>query len=361
MLVPAGVLSQQMTGGLLTQEWIVYKDPTNIWRYRAVDVEAGTISGDIATFNLTGLSAHVDSDGQFLFITSSNWNGSGYNMYQYSFNGTNFVQQFAASISIQSGIALQHWPANPGYLTWAGGGLGLHVFTYQTAPTYAWGTPSIQTETADNWLKCMDVRIANAGQIGKGDTLVTLANTSNGQYTNSYTISGTTFTKYGGDTSSSTYVYSAAAGVDRDTGDIALCASSVQTVYLMKMDTSTRVITAQGVSSSVGSTVGSAAWVDGYLILMTSGGILRSYTRSGTTLTATGYTLTLNGSISVSVSMDVSPYTKHIYVAQNGTFHVVKVGPNGELTQAASSSNYPFNSGQDSPRIAFLPAPLTVT
>ena len=363
MLVPAGVLAQQTTGAqYLTQEWIIYKDGTNIFRYRSVDVEAGTISADIATFNLTGLSGCLDTDGQFVFITSSNWDGSGYSKYQYSFNGTNFVQQLAASIDTDSGRGIHFLPANPGYLVSGGGGQGLKAFSYQTAPTYAWGTPVARTETADNWQSILDVRVANAGEIGKGDTMVTLPNTSSNQYVNSYTLSGTTFTKYGGDNSCSTYAYGQASGVDRNTGDIAMVGASLQTVYLMKMDTSTRVITAQGVSSSIGANIGTCCWVNGFLIIgKATGGVVESYTRSGTTLTTTGYSISYGGSFSVNISMDVSPYTNHIYVAINGNLQVIEVGPNGELTTAATSSSFPINSGSDRWRVAFLPAALTVT
>ena len=361
----AGVIQQQRSNDPLfvTQEWFIFKTNTSHQLlYKSVNLDTGVVS-DIAT--LTSNSALcVQTDGKFVFTNSGDWSGTGYIKRQHSYNSGTFTQRLSTHIvgatNVQSNMGITYLPTNPGRLLITGGnGEGLGVFTYQSAPTYSWGTCTFTTTAADAWIAARDVRVAAPNTPVIGDTVVTFPNTSSNQHQNSYTISGATFTKHGGDTSISTYAYGGAGGVCRDTGQIANVASASQSVLLHQLSMSTRQISVIGTSSAMGVNVACCGWTKGFLIVLHTNGSLRSYSRSGTTLSLIT-TINFGGSATTNGQIMVSPYSRAVYVTANGSTRIVTVADNGTMTHVASTTSMYGSSGAG-PIVAFLPTPLENT
>lgn len=339
-----------------SSEYIFYKDQaTGAYLYKYVDLTAGTISNVASLGTISGGAESVATDGQFVFISSSNWGGA-YITYQYSYNGGTFTQRLAAAPAnqFQSSAATLWLPTNPGRLVQGGGTSGLGVFTYQSAPTYSYGSMTFRTEAADNWIGAHDVRFLVPGKKGVGDGLVTMPNTNNNQYINSYTLSGATFTKYGGNVSCGSYPYPSAMGVDRDYGNISLAASSNNTVLLLQYNMSNRQISSVGASSAMPSNVACTTWVDGYLIVQGTDGVVRSYGVSGTTLSLKD-SITYGGSSpTLNHQALVSPYTKHVYLSGGGSLRCIRVNADGTMDEVASHASEPAMSTTQCHKIAFV-------
>lgn len=341
----------------LGEEWVVFFTGSgNLIKYAKVNHAAQTYT-ELDSFAMPYSSAQsVATDGTFLFVTS----GVSGALAQYAWNGTDFTSRHNAGTgasNTHNGVFFV--PGNAGRLIATGGedfSHGLRVFTYQSAPTYAWGAGTVYTPTNDNWNTLIDFRVGVEGEPVYGDTLVAFGGA--GGDLRSMTFSGNTTTGHSSLANAGAGAHN--VGWDRDSGVIASITGSNSSIYLYQLDMVTRALSSIGTGTATG-TVFAVAISKDVIVTLEDGGAsdyIRSYTRSGATLSQVGE-IAVGAGQNSNAWAQTSPYSGRVYILQaqasSNCSRVLDVAADGAITTVVTLNNYACNTGDGSP-IAFLSA-----
>ena len=300
----------------------------------------------------------VFSNGTFVFMGTA----AGPIVGQYEWNGSSLVRVHNADPGLLVTNAPKSYfiaPNNPGYLLMSGSadfGAGVQVCSFASNPTYSYGTPTSYAPSNHDWNRFFDFRVGAVGQPGYGNTFVCQPS-SQGLHFESMTVSGTTITSH----SSLTITGGGGgyAGHDRDTGLIVMTGATATLVYMAQMNMTTRALSAVGNGTIVGTNVYAVGACKGFVITYENGGMIRAYSRSGSTLTQVS-SLSIGGSSSGG-TFAVSPYTNYIYFIgpSNGQSRVMTISSTGILSTLFVIAGMTMaGGGSIAFPMAFLPAPL---
>lgn len=340
------------------QEWILFHDDNNNrLRYWSIRRDGFTAIHDVAR-EATSCQA-IATDGRFFFVndaTSQLFN-------QLAWNGSGFTEHLSAdpgALVIQGSSELYCIPNNPGFvIAGRAGGNGINVWSYQSAPTYSYGTAVETVPAAVVQINYLDFRVGNQmGARGYGNTVVATSQNA-GNRIDALTVSGTTVTSHSNLTV--TNMNGKTPGGDRDTGLIAMLGSNAATIYLCQMDMATRALSHIGNGTITGTTVFCATCQKGFVITYENTGKIRSYSRSGSTLTQVSV-IDMGGTPGAG-SFSVSPYTNYIYLISSTSGHsrVLELADDGTLTSLFTLTGVVYHGGGTRERpIVFLPNPLPV-
>jgi hypothetical protein len=340
-----------------TGEWIVFNDSNGqrlrYWRINAPGTSFTALT-DIAMPYVGHFS--VGSNGTFVFVS-----GAGTpDCRQFAWNGSTLTQRHNGNPAAGgNGFAgsFAYTPNNSGRII-HGNASGICMWAFASAPTYAYTSPTA-TQVSGGGVtveSLADFRVGSVGVQGYGNTLVS-CNQSTGQRFDAMTFSGSTPTSAANLTIANGG-YSRSGG-DRDTGLIVTRGSAAATVYMAQLNMTTRALSAIGNGTISGTTVICLAALGGFVIVYENSGNLRSYSRSGSTLTLVS-TLALGGSPSHGF-LSVSPYTNFIYLMSevSGSSRVVSMSATGVLTSICTLTGVQYPSGGiTSNNLVFLPAAL---
>jgi len=321
----------------ISEEYVFYTGNDANQYYRKYDIVADSFT-TLQSFARPAVNTPVGSNGTFIFMQGS----SGSRMGQWAWTGAALTNRYEASLTGGN--------KNQGFFCVRpdGGrtvvalksmdfGQGIQSKRYQLAPAYSYTAAWSNGDANHNWDQVADFRVASPGTSGYGDTVVGLP-TSNGGSTQSLTFSSGVGTAH----STITFAYGGGArraGWDRDSGLIAIAnGSGGTTLALYQLNMTTRALTSIGTSSALTGTGYAAACVKGFIVVVESANNLRSYTRSGTTLTLVNTLASpFGGSSNTAASMTVSPFSNLIYAHNgNGNGFVFSISDAGVLTKKAS-------------------------
>lgn len=333
-----------------SEEWIVFFDNTSSrLRYWKIDASVPSFSA-IADIARPTVFDSIASDGSFIFMGYH----SGVSCLQYAWNGSALTSRHSGDpgVAVSNGLSGELYcaPGNPGFVLSSGAGAfaaGIQAWSFQSAPAYSWGTPTNYAPVNNPWKNFLDFRVGAVGTNLYGNTFVSISENT-GQRFDSMTVSGSTVTGH-----SNLTIGSAGAkrpGFDRDTGLIALLGSSATTIYLAQLNMTSRALSAIGNGTITGTNAIAVCCLKGFVITYENTGKVRSYSRSGSTLTLVN-TLDLGGTPSQGF-LRVSPYTNLIYLisATSGQSRVITISDAGVLSSlitltgvtAQSSSTFPL-------------------
>lgn len=362
-MFPQQLYSAPSGGGPVyaTNEWFVVRDPSsNLLRYYSVNHSTNTESA-LGTVSSSG-STGICTDGTFIWATVG---GAGL-IAQYAWNGSALTLRYTGSDGGGNVTqTVRHLYGNGNHLVSAGSGsfgAGAKCFTYQTAPTYSYGTASYYNSGNDfaaAWTVIMDFRFAGgiAGNLGYGDTIV-LAPSATSDYLRSATYSGTTITTYGSGLTTNT-ANGGYWGWDRDTGYFVGGPQNSTTVRVYRVDPSTRLLSDIGTGATTGNHF-DLCMCKGFVLALEEAGAtdyLRSYSRSGATLTQVSQIALPTGVVNTN-GLCVSPFSEKVYVGLNADMRVCNVSDTGVLTFPNIITGAHFSMGQAKDMVAFMASAL---